>query len=443
MVFKIDLRLRYVFSVVMLFNLVAACSGGGRTQPPATSPGGRAPGSAVATSTLEPSPVPTTAAPTQTTVPSSPTAPPIQTQPGLNDLTDLETLKAVFNQDAGRPRLIMLLSTGCPSCLLGAHWIDQVLLRQNPNLDLAVYAIWFTTVPENLLGPGIDPRWDEGTLKDPRVVHFWDPQRLASSWLAEHQTYEGPQHSALARTVGGLIWGSAIWDTYFLYGPQAEWGDDLSGLMSSAYPIAHHWGDIRHALGVERPPADSASDSATYRIERQESLVTYEVSEVLAGKDLNNAIGMTQAITGTLQLDPQDPGQSRVGDIQVDISTLRSDNWLRDDRLRNQFLESARFPQAVFTPGVLQDLPDAYTPGQELSFDMPGELEVRETRAPVNFHVIASLEEGWLTGTATATLEMTDFGFDPPALGGGLIKADNEVNLRIDFAARKEIVGGG
>jgi hypothetical protein len=33
-------------------------------------------------------------------------------------------------------------------------------------------------------------------------------------------------------------------------------------------------------------------------------------------------------------------------------------------------------------------------------------------------------------------LKMTDFGFDPPALGGGLIKAGNQVDLKIDFAAK-------
>lgn len=438
MVYKIYLRAQPVLFVLVILCFLAACSPGEGSEAPVTPTGGGAPARGIATSTEEqlPSPSATHLPPTRTPVQASPTTPPIQLQPGLNDLPDLDALRAIFNQDAGRPRLILLLSTGCPSCLLGARWIDQVLLQQNPDLDLEVYAIWFPTVPEDLLSGDINPRWDPETLTDPRAAHFWDPQRAVSSWLAEHQEYEGPQRSALARTVGGLIWGRAIWDTYFLYGPQAQWGETLSGLMTAAYPIAHHWDDIRQALGVARQPVGSAADATTYRIDQQDSLVTYEVTELLAGQDSNVAIGMTQAITGAIELDAQNPDRSMVGQIQVNISTLRSDNWLRDDRLRSEFLESDRFPLAVFTPTQLQGLPGSYTPGEALSFNMVGDLELRETAVPVTFEVTASLVDGWLLGTATTMFEMTDFGFDPPTLGAGLIQADNEVVLTIDFAAR-------
>jgi polyisoprenoid-binding protein YceI len=438
MVNKNYLSSRYVFSILIVFSLLTACSGGNRSEQLATPTERQAPEQVSSTPTHPPaaSPSATQMPPTQTPVPPNSTVQTILKQPGLHDLPDLDTLKAIFNQDAGQPRMILLLSTGCPSCLVGAHWIDQVLLRQNPDLDLKVYAVWFPTVAENLLPGTINPRWDPETLTDPRVLNLWNPQRSASAWLAGHQDYKGPQRSALARTVDGLIWGKAIWDTYFLYGPQAEWDDNLSGLMLSGFPIAHHREDIRQALGVARQPVEIAASPTTYRIDPQETLVTYEVNEVFAGKDLNTAIGVTQAITGTIELDTQDPLQSMVGQIQVDISTLHSDNWLRDDRLHNEFLESNRYPMAVFTPKELKGLPDSYTPGEALSFDIVGDLEVHETVAPVTFQVRASLVDGWLLGTATAMVKMTDFGFDPPALGGGLIRADDQANLRIDFAAK-------
>ena len=40
-----------------------------------------------------------------------------------------------------------------------------------------------------------------------------------------------------------------------------------------------------------------------------------------------------------------------------------------------------------------------------------------------------------LRGTATGTIRMTDFGFDPPAILG-ILRAENEVRLEFRFTAR-------
>lgn len=53
----------------------------------------------------------------------------------------------------------------------------------------------------------IDPK----ILDDPRVVSFWDPQRISGTWFGSH---------SIAGLGGG---GSVVWDAYYAFQPAANW----------------------------------------------------------------------------------------------------------------------------------------------------------------------------------------------------------------------------
>ena len=59
-------------------------------------------------------------------------------------------------------------------------------------------------------------------MPDARVIHFWDGERQVGEWFAEEvEGYRG-----------------VTWDTYFLYGPEAEWKTIpslLAGLGGTIY----------------------------------------------------------------------------------------------------------------------------------------------------------------------------------------------------------------
>ena len=65
-------------------------------------------------------------------------------------------------------------------------------------------------------------RWNGATMPDARVTHFWDDEMQVGEWFAEEvEGYSG-----------------VSWDTYFLYGPDAEWKTVLSppvGLGGTIY----------------------------------------------------------------------------------------------------------------------------------------------------------------------------------------------------------------
>ena len=54
---------------------------------------------------------------------------------------------------------------------------------------------------------------DVDLILDSRATHYWDGERLLGTWFPKQQEYES------------VTFGPIAWDTYFLYGPDAKWGE--------------------------------------------------------------------------------------------------------------------------------------------------------------------------------------------------------------------------
>jgi len=191
------------------------------------------------------------------------------------------------------------------------------------------------------------------------------------------------------------------------------------------------------AVAVAIPTVAAAPTVQRYVIVPEESEVLYRVGEVLfrEGNRFNVAVGRTNAVRGEVFIDRATPRNSRIGPITVDISTFRSDRERRDQAIRERWLESARFPTATFTSTAIQGLPERYEDGEELTLQVTGDLRVRDVTRRTTFVTVVTLARGVLRGTATATVRMTDFGFDPPVILG-ILRAENEVRLAFRFTAR-------
>ena len=92
-----------------------------------------------------------------------------------------------------------------------------------------------------------------------------------------------------------------------------------------------------------------------------------------------------------------------VTEITVDLRTLTSDKNRRDQRIREQWLESNTYPYATFVSTELQGGPESYTEGEEVSFKLVGDMTIREQTRPVTWDVTAKLEGDTVTGTATTS----------------------------------------
>jgi polyisoprenoid-binding protein YceI len=183
------------------------------------------------------------------------------------------------------------------------------------------------------------------------------------------------------------------------------------------------------------PTMAIAATAQRYAIVPEQSRATYRVGEKFFGQDLSVTIATTTAVAGNLYIDPTRPSASSAGAITVDLSKLRANIPGHDDA-RSDFLDVGRYPKTTFVPKRLEGLPDdPYAEGQELTFRIVGDLTVRTVTKEVTFDGRGKIEGDTFTGTATARIQMTSFGLQPPRMTA--LEIDDNVNLELEITARR------
>lgn len=191
--------------------------------------------------------------------------------------------------------------------------------------------------------------------------------------------------------------------------------------------------------------AQLEGDARLFVIVPDESEAIYTVDEeFLSGavQQLGQALGLTDTvgrssdIEGELVLDLTAANPLVSGQFTVDLRTLTSDDSRRDNRIRNEWLESNRYPLAEFRATAVENFPANYIEGQTATFQLVGDMTIRQITQSVVFEVTAILNNGVITGEATADMRMTDFGFNPPNMANLFTVAD-EFSIEITFTARE------
>jgi polyisoprenoid-binding protein YceI len=192
-------------------------------------------------------------------------------------------------------------------------------------------------------------------------------------------------------------------------------------------------------LEAGAPVAESTGEDAVLvlKIVPGESSLSYEVGETFLSENnkFATAIGVTTAINGEISINRQSPQNSAIGVITADISQFESDSSRRDSKIQNDFLESAKFPIVTFSPTGLTGFPENPQEGQEYGFQVTGDTTIRATTLPLTFDVTATFAENSLSGVATTTFLMSDFGFGPISIAG-ILETEDEVKISFNFVAR-------
>lgn len=191
------------------------------------------------------------------------------------------------------------------------------------------------------------------------------------------------------------------------------------------------------AATADSAPAASAAASSgpiVARIVQAESQARFVIDEVLNDAP-KTVIGTTDQVAGEIAVDPQDPTQTRVGVIQVNARSLVTDSEFRDRAIKNRILSTDQYEFVTFTPTEIVGLPATGAVGQSYTFQIVGDLQIRDVTRPVTFDVTANpVSEQRLEGTAQTTIRYADWNIAIPQVRQ-VASVSDDVRLEIDFVA--------
>jgi polyisoprenoid-binding protein YceI len=157
----------------------------------------------------------------------------------------------------------------------------------------------------------------------------------------------------------------------------------------------------------------------------------YHAQEVLSGRGVNEAVGRTPGVQGTILLDANGavlPDQSK---ITVDLTGLKSDSALRDNYIKRMTLQTGQYPTADFTVTSAPGLPQPLPTSGNATFQLVGDLTVHGVTRPTTWDATATFSDGEVTGSATTTVLISDFGMEPPR-AGPVLSIEDSVRLELD-----------
>jgi polyisoprenoid-binding protein YceI len=179
----------------------------------------------------------------------------------------------------------------------------------------------------------------------------------------------------------------------------------------------------------------SASGPWTFSIDSS-SKTTVRVREVLAQiRAPSDAVLTGTGVKGsfTLSADGTFAASSK---ITADLTTLCSDEGLRDQFIKDNTLQTRRFPTAEFIPDKAGALPLPLPETGEFTFTLAGRMTIHGTTKTVTFDVTAKRDGARLTATAKAnpSWKFADFGMQRPRVAS-VLSIEDDIRVEIALVA--------
>jgi polyisoprenoid-binding protein YceI len=154
----------------------------------------------------------------------------------------------------------------------------------------------------------------------------------------------------------------------------------------------------------------------------------YRVREQLANLPAeSDAVGRTSDVTGSITITTSGSTSTvSAGTLTVNTTTIASDRSMRDNRLRNEGLQTDQYPSATFKLTAPVEIPAAAVSGTASDLTLTGDLTLHGVTKPVSIPAKAQLTDGTVQVAGSLAFPLSDYSITPPSVGGFVLSvADN------------------
>jgi polyisoprenoid-binding protein YceI len=215
----------------------------------------------------------------------------------------------------------------------------------------------------------------------------------------------------------GLIGGVALW--YFVFDTDAAAPVSLDDAIES-----------NDASGGSA--AQGGQDSLTgdwMLVGGGSSFAGYRVGQQVAGIGGETVVGRTASVEGSLSFDGTAITST---EVTVDMAGLDSGESLRDSVLRNQAIETVRFPTASFV--LTQPMPvNVPAEGEMVRRTVSGDLTLHGVTRAVDVDVQAVLRGGRLIVVGSSEVRFADFNISPPRGPAQVLSVEDRGTMEVQL----------
>jgi polyisoprenoid-binding protein YceI len=187
-------------------------------------------------------------------------------------------------------------------------------------------------------------------------------------------------------------------------------------LAASANPVAAQAADDRMRLTVA-----AEGNEARFRVREQLARIDFP----------SDAVGTTSNVTGALVLEADGRVVREASRFTIDMASLTTDSQRRDNYIRRRTLATDTFATAVFVPTELRGLAFPLRDGEH-TFQLVGDLTIRDATRPTTWDVTARVADGVVTGLAKTSFTFADFQMTKPRVGS-VLSVEDEIRVEYDF----------
>lgn len=180
------------------------------------------------------------------------------------------------------------------------------------------------------------------------------------------------------------------------------------------------------------------SQSAATRLEvTSGSKAEYRVREQLARLNFpNDAVGTTESVTGAIVVNA-DGSFAPESKLTVDMRSLSTDEPKRDGFVRQNTLETDRYPLAEFVPRRQKGMPMPLPASGNATFQLFGDMTLHGVTAEQAWDVAATFAADAMTAKATARFNFAKYKITIPRVFG-LLSVDDDIRLELNVRMRRK-----